>query len=358
MAELHEQRRARVRQRLAQIDADAALVTRLVNVRYLTGFTGSNGALLVADDNTILVTDGRYETQVTEQAPDVELVIDRELVRALLARAAQLTVRRLAFEDHHLTVAAHDTLLSAAGEMALVRLGHTIEALRAVKDATEIDILRTACATTDAAYADMLERVHAGMSEREIAWLLETSMRDRGAEAPAFETIVASGVNGAVPHHRAADRPVSSGDLVTCDFGAKVDGYHADMTRTFAIGQADDWQRELYGVVAAAQEAGRVAATVNADCRQVDAVARSVVDSTAYAGRFVHGLGHGVGLEVHEAPWLGQTATGSLTLQNTVTIEPGVYLPGRGGVRIEDSIVVRDGPAELLTRSPRELIVI
>jgi Xaa-Pro dipeptidase len=269
-----------------------------------------------------------------------------------------MKVRQLAFEDQHLTVAAHDTLAAAADGMSLLRLGQTVEALRAVKDETEIALLRAACAATDAAYADMLDGVHAGMSEREIAWLLESSMRTQGVEGRAFETIVASGVNGALPHHRPAERTVSVGDLVTCDFGAKVDGYHADMTRTFAIGQADDWQRELYGVVAAAQETGRAAVTVDADCREVDALARAVVDSTAYAGRFVHGLGHGIGLEIHEAPWLGQTATGSLSLRNTVTVEPGVYLPGRGGVRIEDSLVVRDGTPELLSQSPRELIVV
>jgi Xaa-Pro aminopeptidase len=151
---------------------------------------------------------------------------------------------------------------------------------------------------------------------------------------------------------------LSAGDLVTCDFGARVDGYHADMTRTFAVGHADEWQREVYGVVSAAQEAGRGALVVGAGCREVDAVARDVVEATAYAGRFVHGLGHGVGLEIHEAPWLGQTATGDLADRNTVTVEPGVYLPGRGGVRIEDTLVVRDGAAEVLTLSPRDLFVV
>ncbi|MDX6285431.1 MAG: hypothetical protein QOG53_916 [Frankiales bacterium] len=358
MADLHEQRRARLREQLLRSDAGAALVTHLVNVRYLSGFTGSNAALMISGEGAVLVTDGRYETQVHDEAPDVDVVIDRELLRALVARAAQLHVRRIAFEDQHLTVAAHDTLTSAVGDMSLVKLGGVIESLRAVKDDSEIETLRAACAATDAAYAAMLQQARPGITERDLARLLEEHMRDHGAESPAFETIVASGPNGALPHHRAGDRSLRSGDFVTCDFGAKVDGYHADMTRTFAIGQIDEWQREVYGVVAAAQDAGKAAISVNAGCREVDGVARAVVDATAYAGRFVHGLGHGVGLEIHESPWLGLTAQGSLQIRNAVTVEPGVYLPDRGGVRIEDTLVVRDNGAEVLTQSPRELIVV
>jgi Xaa-Pro dipeptidase len=358
MPEPHDERRRRLRAHFAALDADAAIITQLVNVRYLTGFTGSNGALLVTSASAVLVTDGRYETQAGAQSADVDLIVDRELLRALVARARDAGIRRLAFEDHHVTVADHDALTSLTEGIELTRLGKTVESLRAVKDDVEIEQLRVACATTDAAFADLLDCVHAGMSEREVARLLEERMRDRGAEGPAFETIVASGVNGALPHHRAGDRVLSAGDLVTCDFGARVDGYHADMTRTFAVGHADEWQREVYGVVSAAHEAGRDALVVGAGCREVDAVAREVVEATAYAGRFVHGLGHGVGLEIHEAPWLGQTATGDLADRNTVTVEPGVYLPGRGGVRIEDTLVVRDGAAEVLTLSPRDLFVV
>jgi Xaa-Pro aminopeptidase len=360
VAEVQHARRQRLREVMAASDVDGALVTHLVNVRYLTGFSGSNGALLVTHDDAVLATDGRYETQVGEQAPDVRLVVDRELVRALTGYARGANLHRLAFEDHHLTVVAHDSLQGHAAEASftLSRLGLAIEAMRAVKDETEVATLRAACAVTDAAYAELLERVHAGMTEGAAAQLLETAMRDRGAEGPAFETIVASGPNGALPHHRAGDRVLRVGDLVTCDFGARVDGYHADMTRTFVVAQAADWQREVYGVVAAAQLAGRVAVAVDADCRAVDGSARAVVDATAYAGRFVHGLGHGVGLEIHEAPWLGQTASGTLGAGNTVTVEPGIYLPDRGGVRIEDTLVVRAGSAEVLTASPRELIVV
>ena len=358
MADVHEARRARLRVLIARLGADAALITQLVNVRYLTGFSGSNGALLITADSATFVTDGRYETQAAEQAPDVDVLVDRELLRAVATSAVRSMVRCLAFEDHHLTVAAHASLVSMPGGLSLLPLGDAVESLRAVKDETEIATLRAACSTTAAAYTAMLEHVRPGMSERAIAWLLEDHMRDHGAEGPAFETIVASGPNGGRPHHRAGDRVISGGDLVTCDFGAKVDGYHADMTRTFAVGRADDWQREVYGVVAAAQEAGRTAVAVNAGCREVDAAARAVVEATAYAGRFVHGLGHGVGLEIHEAPWLGQTANGSLMLRNTVTIEPGVYLPDRGGVRIEDTVVVRDEAAEVLTQSARELIIV
>jgi Xaa-Pro aminopeptidase len=359
MSDVHVDRRARLLSRTEELTADALLIARLVNVRYLTGFTGSNAALLVLPDAAVLATDGRYATQAQKQAPDLDVLIDRDLTTALMRRAGEARAHRLGFEDYDVTVARHDVMTQAADGMALVRMGQPVEALRAVKDESELALLATACTIGDQAFAAVLEEeLHPGRTEREIAHALEERMRRLGAEGPSFDMIVASGPNSAMPHHAPTDRVIERGDFVKCDFGAVVDGYHSDMTRTVVVGTAADWQREVYAVVVAAQQAGRDAVTPGAGCRDVDARARTVIDSSEFAGRFVHPLGHGVGLEIHERPTLVATATDTLAERMPVTIEPGVYLPGRGGVRIEDTVVVRpDGP-ELLTATTRELLEI
>jgi Xaa-Pro aminopeptidase len=337
-------------------------VTSLVNVRYLTGFTGSNAALLVTPEGVLLATDGRYTTQAAAQAPDVELVTDRECALALGARAAKDGIRRLAFEEHQVTVETHGRLADVAGKTELVPLGHAVERLRQVKDEEEIACIREACAISDRALGEMLESILLGRAERHIAQELERRMMDHGAEAIGFDTIVASGPNSAVPHHRPGDRRVDEGDFLKIDFGAVYRGYHADMTRTFVVGvEPADWQIEIYDLVFAAQKAGREALAPGADCRDVDAAARSVIAAAGYGDQFPHGLGHGVGLEIHEDPLLGYAKEGKLTARTPVTVEPGVYLPGRGGVRIEDTLVVRDavdGGPELLTITTKELLVL
>ncbi|MFL6240707.1 MAG: M24 family metallopeptidase [Actinomycetes bacterium] len=357
MTATHADRCARLRTDTTALEVDALLVTRLVNVRYLTGFTGSHAALLLLADTAVLATDGRYDTQAREQAPDVDLVIERDLARVLADRAVAAGAKRIAFEEHDTTVAAYDGLSSVADGAELVRMGQPVEALRAVKDETEIATLARACHIADAAFALLLDGdLRAGRTERQIAHALEQHMRELGASGPSFDTIVASGPNSAIPHHQPTDREVQVGDFVKCDFGALVDGYHSDITRTVVVGTAAGWQREVYAVVAAAQQAGRDAARPGATCRDVDARAREIIEASEYAGRFVHPLGHGVGLEIHERPTLAPTATDSIAERMPVTVEPGVYLPGQGGVRIEDTLVVRpDGP-ELLTATTRELL--
>ena len=352
----HAGRRDRLRRRLDELDVDAALVTRLVNVRYLTGFTGSNGALLVRRDGADLIaTDGRYAGQVAAQVPDLEPVIERAVTPALAARAG---AGRLGFEAHDVTVEAYDTLGAAAGGAELVRLGCAVEELRAVKDDDEIALLREACAVADRAFAELLDGLRPGRTERDVAHELEDRMRRHGSSAPSFETIVASGPNSAVPHHRPTDRVLGAGDLVKLDFGALLDGYHSDMTRTVVLGEPAAWQRDIYELVARAQAAGREALAPGADVQAVDAAARSVIEAAGHGDDYPHGLGHGVGLEIHEAPALGATASGTLDASMPVTVEPGVYLAGRGGVRIEDTLVVRpDGP-ELLTTTTKDLLVL
>ncbi|AKS34554.1 M24 family metallopeptidase [Mycolicibacterium goodii] len=374
------QRRERLRQRLAAADLDAMLVTDLVNVRYLSGFTGSNAALLirVGDATPVLATDGRYRTQAAQQAPDAEVAIERACGPHLVARGAAEGVRRLGFESHVVTVEAHRALTEAAGEnLELVRAAGTVEALREVKDAGEIAMLRLACEAADAALTDLLRRggLRPGRTEIQVRRDLESLMLDHGADGPSFETIVATGANSAIPHHRPTDAVLQAGDFVKIDFGALVSGYHSDMTRTFILGRAEQWQLDLYELVATSQAAGCDAVAPGVELKAVDAAARQVIVDAGYGEYFNHGLGHGVGLQIHEAPGVNSVAAGTLLAGSAVTVEPGVYLPGRGGVRIEDTLVVPGGASaegvvdgfahnisdaapELLTRFPKELAIV
>jgi Xaa-Pro aminopeptidase len=363
------QRRDRLRERLAAAEVDALLVTDLVNVRYLSGFTGSNAALLIrADEATpVLATDGRYRTQAAHQAPDAEIVIDRACGPQLVARATAAGVARLGFESHVVTVDAHHLLCEAAGDTELVRAAGMVEALREVKDAGEIALLRLACEAADAALHDLIERggLQPRRTEKAVGRELEALMLDYGADGVSFETIVAAGANSAIPHHRPTDAVLAAGDFVKIDFGAQVSGYHSDMTRTFVLGSAAQWQLDVYELVAAAQRAGREALEPGVRLCEVDAAARRVIADAGYADNFSHGLGHGVGLQIHEAPGINSAAAGTLLAGSTVTVEPGVYLPGRGGVRIEDTLVVAGGghgkgtgTHDLLTRFPKELVIL
>ncbi|KLO37000.1 X-Pro dipeptidase [Mycobacterium nebraskense] len=369
----HSQRRDNLKVQICASGLDAMLVSDLNNVRYLSGFTGSNGALLVfADDRCpVLATDGRYRTQAAEQAPGLEIAIERALGRHLVGRAAEGGVGKLGFESNVVTVDGFDVLTSEIGERKaateLVRAAGTVEALREVKDDGEVALLRLACEAADAALADLVERggLRPGRTEREVSRELEALMLDHGADAISFETIVAAGPNSAIPHHRPTDAALAAGDFVKIDFGALVAGYHSDMTRTFVLGKAADWQLEIYQLVADAQRAGREALRPGASLRDVDGAARQLIVDAGYGEQFGHGLGHGVGLQIHEAPGIGATSTGTLLAGSVVTVEPGVYLPGRGGVRIEDTLVVpgetaatRGQAPELLTRFPKELAVL
>jgi Xaa-Pro aminopeptidase len=307
----------------------------------------------------VLATDGRYITQAEQQAPDLERVIDRQSAQALVERSRKDGVDQLAFEAHDVTVDLHETLRSTGDGVELVPSGQLVEQLRSVKDDDEIALLRQACAIGDRALTELFAAIGPGRTEREIGRDLENRMLDHGATGIAFETIVATGPNSAVPHHRPTDRVVVAGDLLKIDFGALYEGYHADCTRTVVVGgEPADWQREIHDLVRAAQRAGRHALAPGVEVRKVDAAARDVIAEAGYGEAFSHGLGHGVGLEVHEAPLMNAESDARLADRTPVTVEPGVYLSGRGGVRIEDTLVVRDGGPELLTTTPKDLLVL
>jgi Xaa-Pro aminopeptidase len=363
MPETHAARRERLQAVLAAGNADAALITSLVNVRYLTGLASSNAALLVpADGQAVLATDSRYAQTAQRDCPDLERLIRRAAESALAELASKRGLRRLAFEAHEMTVERCDAL-SSVGELEPRPLGRVVEDLRVVKDTAEIALLTRACAITAEAFDVVAPALRAGTTERELAVLIDRTMVDAGAEKPAFDTIVASGPNGAVPHHMPSGRAFARGDMITVDCGARYGGYHADMTRTVVLGTPADWQRDLYALAAAAQRAGIAAAEPGAAVADVDAAARDVITEAGHGEHFSHGLGHGVGLEIHEAPMLGHGRPGRLADRVPITVEPGIYLPGRGGIRIEDTLVVRPGAARDLlttttTATPRELLVL
>ena len=357
MTRHHYDRLRRLRQAIVDRDATAMIVSDAVNVRYLSGFTGSNGALLVgrSPEQDRLATDFRYVTQAGEQCPDLRLVVDRDVAGALVGH---LGAGRLGFEPHDLRVSVHQELVRAHPAVVLEPTDHLVEARRTVKDEDELAALAEACRISDVALAALVEEVRVGMTERQIARRLDNLMLEAGAQAVSFETIVAGGPHSAKPHHEPSTRQLEQGDLLLIDFGAAVGGYHADETRTFVVGGAADWQREIHAIVAEAQAAGRDAARADAALLDVDTAARSVVAAAGYGDCFDHGLGHGVGLEIHEAPFFSSRSTGMLPADSPVTIEPGIYLPGRGGVRIEDTLVVGEGPSRSLTASPRDLVVL
>lgn len=360
-------RRGALRSLLVENEIDGLLVTDLVNIRYLTGFTGSNAALLVhswdtpgAEDRTVIATDGRYHTQVGRQVPDLCAEIARASTRRVVELACEWQFGRVGYESHVVTVDQHRGFEELGTGLELVAIPGLVEQLRMVKDDYEIDRLRAACAVGDEALAALLTNgaLRPGRTERQVARDLEWAMFERGAEAIAFETIVAAGANSAVPHHRPTEAVLTTGDFVKVDFGAVVGGYHSDMTRTFVLGRPADWQREVYELVFQAQRAGREALGPGVPVADVDAAAREVIAAAGHGSLFVHGLGHGVGLRIHEAPGIAKTGTGTLQSGVAVTVEPGVYFPGRGGVRIEDTLVVRDEGAELLTHTAKDLTVV
>ncbi|MHB8511340.1 MAG: M24 family metallopeptidase [Actinomycetota bacterium] len=351
-------RRDALRAKLPPLGADAILVTKLVNVRYLTGFSGSNGQLIVgaSDSDDVFFTDSRYEEQSKHQVPEIR----REIFDARSAwdqiTASLSGVTRLAIEAHHMTVSSYSKLRKSLGSIEPVDTEGLVEKLREVKDQTEIELLRRACAIGDEGFKEILNRLREGMSEVELAADLEDAMRRAGSEGLSFETIAAFGESAAEPHHEPTSRRLKRGDIVKLDFGATFGGYHSDMTRTVAFGDPGDELRKIHDAVRQGQQAGCDAVAPGASGGDVDAASRAPLQALGYD--YGHSTGHGCGLEVHEAPNARKEGTDILAPGMTVTVEPGIYVPGLGGVRIEDLLVVTESGYEILTQSPKELIVV
>jgi Xaa-Pro aminopeptidase len=341
---------------IAERELDALLVSNLVNVRWLTGFTGSNAAAVLGAGRRRFVTDFRYLTQVAEQ---IDPGWEREINSDLLKRVADGLPDgpfKLGFDDANLTVKQHAQLAELVGDdVELVPAGGIVESLRAVKDATEVDAIRAASRLADAAFEDVVGAGIVGRTERDVALDLEIAMRRRGASAASFPPIVAAAEHGALPHAEPRDVPIPAGTLVVIDWGAQLDGYASDCTRTVATGELDPRDRAVYDVVLRAQEAALEAVRPGPTGREVDAIARTIIDDAGHAEHFGHGLGHGVGLEVHEGPRLSKLGKDPLAAGNIVTVEPGIYVPGAVGVRIEDLVAVTADGHEVLTGLPKKL---
>lgn len=336
-------------------DSQVFYVTNLINIRYLCGFSGSNGALLITKDCATLATDSRYEVQSSQQCFDVEFVIGRNLSELLIKKEQTVEIW---FESSHLTVSQFTALTEMFPACKFVSKTGIIETQRQTKDQTELQSIRTACEISVAAWRMSIEQITVGQTEREIRNNLEQNMRNLGADDVAFNSIVAAGPNSAIPHHEPTQRRVANGDFLKMDFGAKIDGYHADCTRTVVVGKAADWQREIYQALAAAQAAGRKALSSQASYVTVESAVSESLTASGHLQFFSHGLGHGVGLEIHENPFFGRGSHDKIGANSVLTIEPGIYLPDRGGVRIEDTVVVSVENYENLTDLPYDLLEI
>ncbi len=345
-----------IRERLLQDSLEAFLVSKGENIRYLSGFTGSSAFILVGHGTSFFITDPRYEEQASQEVSSgFDLVVLRPGERLSdFIKAKGWT--SLAVEDSLSLAQYHALQEGLEGKVTLKVWKGVVEMMRRVKEPWEVEEIKGAVALAQDAYYSVGEMVRPGTVERDLALELEFTMRRRGAEGVAFPFIVASGPRSAMPHGEASERVMEEGDLVVLDFGAKWKGYHSDMTRTFVLGFWKDWAREIYRVVLEAQEAALEAIRPGVMARDVDAVARGIIEEAGYGEYFGHGLGHGVGLEIHEAPALAPTSRDVLEVGVVFTVEPGIYIPGKGGVRIEDLVYLGDHGPELLTDLPKEVM--
>jgi Xaa-Pro aminopeptidase len=349
--------------RLGEFGCDGLLVTKLTNIQYLTGFTGSAGLLLVLPDESLLVSDGRYRNQSAEQVKaagvPVRIEIGRPAAQLEAIEKVARTLKRLGLESEDISWGAEQRLSSLLGSgTKLVPVPRAVEALRVIKDEGELARIERAADIADVALAQVKELLCESPTEHDFAIALDFEMRRRGADAVAFETIVGSGPNGALPHARPSERRIEPGELVVVDFGATVEGYKSDMTRTLCVGEARTGElRDLVEAVLAAQRAGVRALRAGVKGGEVDAACRESLASSGLSDAFSHGTGHGVGLEVHEAPSVSQESTDILEEGTVVTVEPGAYLYPTGGARIEDTLVVTANGSRLLTKSTKDYVL-
>jgi Xaa-Pro aminopeptidase len=355
-------RLTKLRDALAAEGLDAILITQPENRRYLSGFTGSAGVLLISQEQAILATDFRYYEQVEKQAPDFRLAKVTDKFEAVLPELVQqVGAKRIGFESAHLTVDQHQEWQKVAegavstSKFELVATKELVEGIRAVKDENELSKIKNAIALADEAFAHIVGFIEPGMTEKEVAWELEVFMRTHGAEKLAFDLIVGSGPNGAMPHATVSERVIRAGEPIVMDLGAVIDGYHSDLTRTICVGQPDDRFKEIYDIVLEAQLTAEQNIRPGMQGKQADGVARQVIEKAGYGKEFGHGLGHGVGLAVHEKPRVGRLSEDVLEPGMVFTVEPGIYLPGWGGVRIEDIVIMREDGVEILTQASKEL---
>jgi len=349
-------RLTKLREILTNEGLDAILITQPENRRYLSGFTGSTGVLLISQEQAVLATDFRYYEQVEKQAPDFRLAKVTARFETLLPELIQqVGAKTVGFESTHLTVDQHQQWQEVAEGFELLPTRELVERIRAVKDEGELGKIKKAIALSDEALAHIAGFIEPGMTEKEVAWELEVFMRTRGAEKLAFDTIVGSGPNGAMPHATVSERVIQAGEPIVIDMGAMVDGYNSDLTRTICAGRADDKFKEIHAIVLEAQLTAERDIRPGMQGKQADGIARQVIEQAGYGENYGHGLGHGVGLAVHEKPGVGRLSEDVLEPGMVFTVEPGIYLPGWGGVRIEDIVVMKEDGVEVLTQVSKAL---
>lgn len=351
------------RQKMKDMDLDGFLMTQPHNRRYLSGFTGSSGVLIISREKQAIATDFRYYEQVRQQCPDWELIeVGSDFPKQMLEvlRQMELGGRRVGFEPADVSVSTlHKWEQALAGRLVLVHTENFAEALRAQKDAAEIASLKKAMALADEAYEYMTGWMQPGMTERDVAWELELYMRTHGAEALAFDPIVASGPNSALPHAGYSERVIQAGEPITMDFGCVVDGYCSDLTRTVCLGQpADDRYLTIWNKVLEAQQAALDGAKAGMTGVEIDALARDIINEAGHKEHFGHSLGHSVGLYIHESPRFSFLYDEKIPAGAVVTVEPGIYLPGWGGVRLEDIVLVKTDGVELLTHASKKAVLL
>ena len=351
-------RRSRLRALLRRSGVDVLLILDLKNIRYLTGFSGSDGALLVGAGKPTLLVDGRYTTQAAGEAPGTRVVLYREKAAGIADALSAGGYGHVGFEPSVMTVDVFGALRRKARKVRWKPHPSALGSIRAVQDSVELGHIRRAIRIAAGALRSALAGFRPGVCERDIALELDYEMRKRGAEAPSFDTIVASGPNSALPHARPGRRKIRPGDFVVVDYGAVSGGYHSDETCTFAVGRAGRRHRALYTVVKEAHDRALETVRPGVACRDVDAAARAVIEKAGYGPRFTHGTGHGLGLDVHEAPRLSALSEAVLEEGMVITIEPGIYLPGSCGIRIEDTVLVTRDGFRVLTEFSKELQVI
>jgi Xaa-Pro aminopeptidase len=352
-----KKRRLSLNRFFEKFELDALLISDLRNIRYLCGFSGSEGALLLTRSEMWFLCDSRYTAQAGAEVLHAEI---RECVTPLdtiAELAVGNSVRRIGFDASTTTVSAYRKMVDKLPDVNLVELGPGLDEIRSCKDSSEIELLQSVATLSSVSLAAVLPMIQPGVREDEFALQLEFEMRRRGAEGRAFDFIVASGVRGAMPHGRASDKQINSGELITIDFGALKDGYHSDETVTVACGRPAAREQQLHDIVRAAHDLAIESVTPGISCRALDAVAREYIQQRGYGDFFGHGLGHGVGLAIHEKPTLSPRSEAVLEEGMVITIEPGIYIPGFGGVRIEDTLVVTSDGYRILTGADKNLLV-
>jgi len=344
----------KLRQRLGLEGLDAILVSQGENRRYLSGFTGSAGFLLISEKSALLATDFRYIEQAKRQAPDLDIVqIEGELPKWLPDLASSIRAKKIGIEANDISFAVYRKLVANAGGNEIVSTEDFVESLRAVKDEGELELVAKAVELADAAFEEVTPTIRPGMTEKEVAWQFEKSLREKGSETVPFDIMVASGPNSALPHHKPSDRPISYGEPVIIDMGARFEGYSSDLSRTICLGNRDEKFEKIYDLVLGAQLTAAATIEAGMSGEQADGLARTVIEQGGYGEHFGHSLGHGIGLAPHEQPRLGKGSTSTLAEGMVFTIEPGIYISGWGGVRIEDMVVLEKGGVRVLSKAKK-----